>query len=85
MEVKVLFLDSPVEQRRKELSKEFPAAQFNGSAYVFGQLQSAAHAMAKAPFVYLSDEHIECMAIMGTGNEQLMKDEMWRCRQRRWI
>lgn len=81
--------DSPVEQKRKELSRNYPPTpNFGGTRqayYVFSQLQQAAEAMARTPYVRLSDEHVELMAIMGTGNEELMKAEMWRCRSRGFI
>lgn len=81
--------DSPTEQLRKELARDHPPTPgYAGSAagrYAFNQLQRAAEKMAQTQYVYLSDEHIRCMAIMGTANEELMKYEMMRCRDRGWI
>lgn len=75
--------DSPVETRMRELARG--TGDWEGFGYVWEQLQIGCHAMAKRRYVYLSQEHVNAMGILGCGHEETMKAEMWRMRQRGWI
>ena len=74
---------SPVEARLKELPRG--NGDWPGYAYVWNKLQQACHAMAKTRYVHLSDEHVNAMAILGSGHEELMKYELMRCRDRGFV
>ena len=75
--------DYPVEQRRRELPRG--DGNWHGYEYVYKQLDAGCMAMARASYVYLSDEHVNAMAILGCGHEETMKAEMWRMRGRGFI
>lgn len=75
--------DSPTETCRKGLPRG--DGNWPGFDYVYGQIMKAAHAMALQKDVYLSEEHINTMAVAGCGHEETMKGEMWRLRGRGFI
>ncbi len=75
--------DSPVEQIRKTLPQG--DGNWPGSEKVYSNIQKACHAMARSNDTYLSEEHINAMAILGCGHEETMKAEQMRLRDRGWL
>jgi hypothetical protein len=75
--------DSPTERRMKELPRG--DGNWLGFNKVWSNIQQGCHAMAKVPYVYLSEEHINAMAVLGCGDETTMKYEQMRMRDRGWI
>ena len=75
--------DSPVDHIRKQLPRG--NGEWPGFDVVYHRLQRAAHEMADEPYIYLSDEHVGLMAIMGCGHEETMKAEMHRLMGRGYI
>jgi hypothetical protein len=77
--------DNPTEKLRKTLPKG--NGDWPGYNYVWNKLQEAAHFLAlnKNRYLYLSNDHVEIMAVMGTGNEELMKGKMLFARDMGWI
>lgn len=75
--------DSPVEHVRKQLPRG--DGEWPGFDVVYYRLKCAAHKIVDAPGMYLSDEHIRLMAIMGCGHEETMKAEMHRLIGRGYI
>ena len=67
---------SPVDHIRNQLPRG--DGEWSGFDVVYNRLQRAAHEMASELHVYLSDEHVRLMAIMGCGHEETMKAEMHR-------
>lgn len=76
-------LDSPVDHIRKQLPRG--NGDWPGFDVVYYRLKCAAHKMADEPHMYLSDEHVRLMAIMGCGHEETMKAEMHRLIGRGYI
>lgn len=74
---------SPVEQRRKELPRG--NGGWRGYSYVYGRIQAACEAMGRTRYVALSEEHVNAMAVLGSGHEETMKYEMHRLRMRGFI
>lgn len=68
--------DSPVEQARKagpQGNGDWP-----GFDYVYIKIAQACEVMAKQRHIYLSHEHVETMADLGSGHEERMKARlMW--------
>lgn len=52
--------------------------QWQGYGHIYSRLSLACENMAKSKTLYLSDEHVQCMAILGTGHEETMKAEHLR-------
>jgi hypothetical protein len=75
--------DSPVEKRRKEI--ENGNGDWSGYDYVYSKIQEGCHKMAKTKYVYLSDDHIDSMADLGSGNEERMKYRLAWMREFNWI
>ena len=75
--------DSPVEKRRKELPRG--NGDWPGYETVYANIARACEAMARTPYVYLSDEHVNAMAVLGCGHEETMKYEQLRLRTRGFI
>lgn len=75
--------DNPTEKLRKTFPRG--SGDWPGSGYVWNKLQEAACYLALNKQTYLSDDHIEIMAVMGTGNEELMKDKLLLAREYRWV
>lgn len=75
--------DSPVERRRKELPRS--NGDWKGYAQVYARIAAGCEAMARARYVHLSDEHVNAMAILGSGHEESMKYEQMRMRNRGFI
>ena len=76
---------NPIEQRILEFRKEgrIGSGEWPGSNVVWARLQQAAHYLSKtAPH---SSDHIEVMAVMGTGHEELMKYWVSIGMSRGWI
>jgi hypothetical protein len=65
---------SPVEQRQAELPKG--DGDWPGAEHVWRKLQEASHYLAKNKHTYLSADHVECMAAMGSGHEETMKHQL---------
>lgn len=74
---------SPVEQRRKELPKG--EANWPGYAKVYRTISLACDRMGRMPYIRLSDEHVNAMAILGCGHEETMKYEQMRLRMRGFV
>ena len=77
------FGDDPVEQARKagpQGNGEWP-----GFDYVYRKITEACEAMAQQRYVYLSNEHIETMADLGSGHEERMKCRLMWLRARDYI
>ena len=74
---------SPVDHIRKQLPRG--NGDWPGFDVVYYRLKCAAHKMADEPYMYLSDEHVRLMAIMGCGHEETMKAEMHRLIGRGYI
>lgn len=75
--------DSPAEQIRKQLPRG--DGKWPGFEKVYDNIQAACHKMAASKASYLSEEHIEAMAILGSGHEETMKCEQMRLRDRGFI
>lgn len=75
--------DSPVEARRKELPRG--KGDWPGWAHVCDNLARGCEQMARTEYVYLSDEHVNAMAVLGCGHEETMKYEQDRMRSRGFI
>jgi hypothetical protein len=75
--------DSPVEQRRKELPRG--KGDWPGYAAVYANISRGCEAMARQKNVHLSDEHVNAMAVLGSGDETTMKYEQMRMRDRGFI
>jgi hypothetical protein len=41
--------------------------------------------MARTKYIYLSEEHVNTMAILGCGDEETMKHELLRLRDRGFV
>jgi hypothetical protein len=74
---------SPVEQRRKELPKG--DGQWPGYAHVYASISRACTKMAATPYIRLSDEHVNAMAVLGCGHEETMKYEQARLHMRGFL
>jgi hypothetical protein len=74
--------DSPVEKRRKELPQG--NCDWVGWEYVANNLKNAAQKMALSDY-WLSDWHIETMAVLGCGHEETMKAHQMLLRTYNWI
>ena len=75
--------DSPVERRRKELP--CGNATWPGYSKVYANISTACEHMGQMPYIRLSDEHVNAMAILGCGHEETMKYEQMRLRMRGFI
>jgi hypothetical protein len=75
--------DSPVEQRRKELPRG--KGDWSGFSHVYQNIAKGCERMARDRYVYLSDEHVNAMAVLGSGDEETMKYEQMRMRDLGWI
>lgn len=75
--------DSPTEARRKELPRG--NGDWPGYSAVYLNIASGCEKMARAKYVHLSYEHINAMAVLGSGDEETMKYEQMRMRMRGWI
>ena len=75
--------DSPVEQRLKELPRG--NGDWNGFPAMYALIAKACQEMAKQPYMYLSDEHVNAMAVLGCGHEETMKYELGRLRMRGFV
>lgn len=69
-------MESPVEQRRKELPRG--DGSWPGFASVYKRISDACDVMGKTMYVALSDEHVNAMAVLGSGHEEQMKYELAR-------
>jgi hypothetical protein len=75
--------DSPVESRRKELPRG--TGDWPGFDKVYSNIAAGCEAMARTKYVYLSEEHVNAMAVLGCGHEETMKYEQMRMRDRGFI
>ena len=75
--------DSPVETRRKELPRG--NGDWPGYSHVYANIAAGCEKMARTPYVYLSGEHVNAMAVLGSGHEETMKYKQMRMRQRGFI
>lgn len=75
--------DSPIDKRRKELPRG--NAEWKSYAHVYANIAKGCESMARTKYVYLSDEHINAMAVLGCGDENTMKYEQTRMRDRGFI
>lgn len=73
--------DSTVEQRLKELPHG--AGNYPGYDSVYTKLKEASNHLAANS--YLSEDHINTMAILGCGHEETMKYHLAICRSNGWI
>jgi len=76
-------MDSPVEERRKELPRG--DANWAGFPYVYKCISMACEKMAMNPYLHLSDEHVNAMAVLACGHEETMKYELSRLRMRGFL
>lgn len=67
--------ESPVETARK--AGPCGDGQWRGYSYVYKRLAEGAEAMARRPYVRLSDDHVQTMADLGSGHEERMKWRLW--------
>ena len=74
---------SPVTARRQELPRG--NADWAGYAAVYANIAAGCESMARTRYVYLSEEHVNAMAVLGCGHEETMKYEQMRMRQRGFI
>ncbi len=74
---------SPTETRRLELPQG--NADWPGYAVVYDRLQQAAYNLASNKSTYLSNDHIETMAVLGTGHEETMKYWFHVCLNNGWV
>lgn len=75
--------ESPVVTRLRELPRG--DGKWPGYAHVYRNIALACERMAKTRYVYLSEEHINAMAVLGCGHEETMKYEQMRLRGRGFI
>lgn len=75
--------DSPVERRRKELPQG--NGDWPGYATVYDKIKAACHVMAWTRYIYLSEEYVNAMAVLGCGHEETMKLELQRLRNRGFV
>lgn len=75
--------DSPSEALRKKLPRG--DGNWPGYSTVYRNIAAGCEAMARDKYVYLSYEHINAMAVLGSGHEETMKYEQMRMRNRGWI
>lgn len=75
--------DSPVEERRKQLPRG--TGDWAGYATVYRRIAAACALMAKDKRLYLSEEHVNAMAALGSGHEETMKYEQMRLRDRGFV
>lgn len=71
--------ESPVETIRKELPRG--KGDFPGYSRCYTIISAACQRLAESN-LYLSDEHVRAMAILGCGHEETMKAEMMRLMHR---
>lgn len=79
----VILRDSPVETRRKELPKG--NADWPGYDRCYERLQFAAKHLAKNQYTRLCQDHVDVMAVMGSGHEETMKYYVHLAYQYNWI
>ena len=75
--------DSPVELRRKELPQG--NADWPGYDRCLERLQAAARHLAKNPYTRLGQDHVDIMAVIGTGHEETIKYYVHLAYQYNWI
>lgn len=63
--------DSPVEQALKAGPRG--NGEWSGFSAVFRMIAQGAEAMARREYVYLSQDHVDTMADLGSGHEERMK------------
>lgn len=68
--------DSPVEERRKQLPRG--DGEWPGYSVVYERIKQGCEALAASKHTHLSGEHVEAMAILGSGHEETMKAEVHR-------
>jgi hypothetical protein len=75
--------DSPVEQVRKKLPRG--DGQWPGYSTVYQKISAACDRMGRMPYVCLSDEHVDAMAVLGCGHEETMKAMLHHLRYRGFV
>ncbi len=75
--------ESPVEEIRKTLPRG--TGDWVGYSHVYRNIAQACELMARKKYIYLSEEHVRTMAILGCGHEETMKYEQMRLRMRGFI
>ena len=63
--------DDPIETRRKELPRG--DGSWEGFDACYRRLQFAAKHLALNPYTRLGQDHIDIMAVLGSGHEETMK------------
>jgi len=68
--------DSPVERARR--AGPCGNGKWPGIATVYKRIAAGCQKMAEDPSTYLSDDHVQAMADLGSGHEQRMKArQLW--------
>ena len=75
--------DSPVEQARK--AGPLGDGNWPGWESVYQKIWEAANKMGMTKYVYLSQEHIDTMADLGSGHEERMKYRLNWLRMYGWL
>jgi hypothetical protein len=75
--------DSPVERARKAGPRG--NGDWPGFSVVYRKISDAAERMGRTPRVALSQEHVETMAVLGSGHEHRMKTRLWWLRTYGWL
>lgn len=86
MSAKVLNMpvpDDPVTQALKAGPRG--NADWPGYAAVYAKIAAGAEAMARKKYVYLSQDHVDTMADLGSGHEERMKSRLWWLREYGYI
>jgi len=76
-------IESPVSQRLREIPRG--NGEWPGYSHVYANLARGCEAMGRNVYVRLSEEHINAMAVLGSGDENGMKYEQARMRRRGFI
>ena len=74
--------DSPVVEYAKSLPRG--DGKWPGYAKVYQRLSRAAVYLSQGKYIYLSDDHVKTMAIMGCGHQETMKSWALICLQYGW-
>jgi hypothetical protein len=71
--------DSPVDEALRAGPRG--KGDWPGFPEVYRKIAAGAEAMARKKYVYLSDDHVQTMADLGSGHEERMKSRLWWLRE----
>jgi hypothetical protein len=70
-------IDTPVDKLLRTLPRG--KADWEGWSVCYTRLQAASDRLASSPNTFLSDDHVEVMAVMVCGHEETMKALVLKC------